>query len=370
MGNISSVVDCAVNPLHSVDDEGDEFADLKVIENAVPLRDSRIWQLQHEFYDTAGARAWTDSVVPLFATSNSFIAKAYAKMIFGVLRDVFTTDMLADASRFEPVYIVEVGAGHGKLGYLIVEALLRLRAFLPQGPADALPFKYILTDRSASCVTAMREHPSIRQFIEQGAIDVAVWDAEAGGPLLLQESGAQLAPGTLRHPVVAVCNYLFNSLKQDAFRFRAGMTEQALVSVLLPSSAKPADAVPRMQVRWKYAQVERAGRRPVAQIGAQQTTETGAASHPNESQQTVDPYADDPTLAGIVDAYSKSAVITEGASSSILIPIGAIAAIKHLRAFAAEKLVVLCSDKGNLTLDSLKGAKDPHIAVHGVSTPV
>ena len=37
------------------------------------------------------------------------------------------------ANKDEPIYIVEVGAGHGKLGFLILNHLAELAEFMPQG---------------------------------------------------------------------------------------------------------------------------------------------------------------------------------------------------------------------------------------------
>ncbi len=63
----------------------------------------------------------------------SFIARAYAKVILGLLKDVLEAPAGAPnrGDPAHPVYIVEVGAGHGRFGYLVVQALLDLKAFLP-----------------------------------------------------------------------------------------------------------------------------------------------------------------------------------------------------------------------------------------------
>lgn len=40
-----------------------------------------------------------------------------------------------DANKEEPIYIVELGAGHGKLGFLILNHLAQLSEFMPEGIA-------------------------------------------------------------------------------------------------------------------------------------------------------------------------------------------------------------------------------------------
>lgn len=38
-----------------------------------------------------------------------------------------------DAKKDKPIYIIEVGAGHGKLGFLILNHLEELSEFMPEG---------------------------------------------------------------------------------------------------------------------------------------------------------------------------------------------------------------------------------------------
>lgn len=157
MGNVSSIFDCAVNPLTPA--TAGEDVDLSegpprpvAIEPATPLRDSLLWRLQRTYYEAQGVQAWSSGAVPHFVTTNAFIAKAYAKVILGLLRDTYGVLPVAgaasgsSASSAAPVHVIELGAGHGKLGYLIVETLLRYRSFYPpSGVASGVPFKYIMT---------------------------------------------------------------------------------------------------------------------------------------------------------------------------------------------------------------------------------
>ena len=43
-----------------------------------------------------------------------------------------------DAKKDKPIYIVEVGAGHGKLGFLILNHLEELAEFMPEGKGSRL----------------------------------------------------------------------------------------------------------------------------------------------------------------------------------------------------------------------------------------
>lgn len=95
--------------------------------NGQRLQDSLLWKMQATFYAQHNIKAWSDKIVPNFVTTNSFVGRAYANFIMGVLRDLFESDAGRRGDAREPVYIVEVGAGHGKLGYLILQALVSMK---------------------------------------------------------------------------------------------------------------------------------------------------------------------------------------------------------------------------------------------------
>ncbi|CAN0082126.1 unnamed protein product [Ectocarpus sp. 6 AP-2014] len=290
------------------------------LEEAVPLRDSIMWKLQREYYTAHHVQCWEKMVVPCFVTSNSFIARAYARILVGFMRDWFLFSGRADQS--EPLLILEIGAGHGKFSCLVLQHLLEMREFLPtlapkdgrtrierQGgevnapghnetsggsggtvgetadqdsrtattdgatavpdegerrpegakrngtaasrqesetvgdrsagsskaedkgaqawkgseAADGLPFRYVVTDVAQGTLDYVRHHPSMQGFLKKGVLEVALLDAEDPSPpstLLLQVSGQVVDLKSAKNPVATVCNYVFDSLLQDAFRLK------------------------------------------------------------------------------------------------------------------------------------------------------
>ena len=72
-------------------------------------------------------------------THTSFIGRAYAKVMLGLMRDVLDAPGggRLNADKSQPLYIVEVGAGHGKFSHAVVESLLRMKEFLP--PLTCVP---------------------------------------------------------------------------------------------------------------------------------------------------------------------------------------------------------------------------------------
>lgn len=123
-------------------------------------------------------------------------------------------------------------------------------------------FKYVITDFSHANFGFWMNHPRLQELFTLGIIDFAVFDAEASkgrvggvrpgqaeeeeegrecapgatgesddrpggepgvglwgsGCLRLELSGEEIRPGDLENPVLVVANYVFDSLKQDAFR--------------------------------------------------------------------------------------------------------------------------------------------------------
>lgn len=65
-----------------------ETAALHLLDEAKPLRESLIWQLQSSFYEHLNIKAWSDAIVPSFVTSNAYIALCYARTIVGFIKDV------------------------------------------------------------------------------------------------------------------------------------------------------------------------------------------------------------------------------------------------------------------------------------------
>jgi hypothetical protein len=390
----SSVFDCATNPLDVLPNEGDDssiFSTPSVASSSssvivspsslgydvpTPLRSSSLWTLQRSFYEQHAARAWTDGIVPHFVSSNSFIARAYAKAAIGLLRDIHTA---YNARKEVPpiLTILEVGAGHGKLGYLIVESLLRFRAFLPPRQDGALPFRYVLTDAISENIEAMRLHPSLRDFFASGAVDAGVWNAEEGLddanliPNIQLISGSTLSPSSLNGaPLLVVANYVFNSLRTDAFRVPRGGKgglEQANVTLSstpgsLPIySGREGEALSRTSITWSYSPLL-SGIDPANQCSENLSSQIEQTPLPQV-------YLNDPLLSSMLHAYAQGSGL-RSYGGSILFPLGAIAATRSLLNLSSGRLVMLVGDKGHSYLGEMTDAgpnpqRDPHMALHG-----
>lgn len=158
-----------------------------------------IWHLQREYFEEEGMKAWNNDQVPQYITSNPVIASAYAEMIFGLLQD-----RANQGNCSEPVFIVELGAGAGRLAYHVLHELCQLRDY---AGISLPPFRYIMTDLAMKNVLAWQEHPALQAFIAEGLLDFARFDAVHDTSLSLAVSGTTIREQELEQPLIIVANY-------------------------------------------------------------------------------------------------------------------------------------------------------------------
>ncbi len=80
-------------------------------------------------------------------------------------------------ARDQPVYIVEIGAGHAKMAFLTLHMLVKMREFFP----NARPFKYIITDFTQANVDFWDKHPPLQKYFDAGLLDMAKFGAWCTG---------------------------------------------------------------------------------------------------------------------------------------------------------------------------------------------
>src|SRR5438105_3960881 len=94
----------------------------QLVEADVCLSQSMLWRLQEEVFTGQGLSAW--DAVPYYITNNPFIAKAYAELVVA-----FLLDCAAGLDPEAPVYIVELAAGIGSLGFYFIKELLQKQQY-------------------------------------------------------------------------------------------------------------------------------------------------------------------------------------------------------------------------------------------------
>jgi hypothetical protein len=301
----------------------------RVLEAGRRLSDSFVWQLQRRFYAERGLAAWRDNVVPHYVTNNPLLAHAYARVILGFLRDCSSVGASPRLDPSQPIYILELGTGAGRLAFHLARLLGPL---LRSARLGALRFRYVATDFCEGNLRELQAHPQLAPLIADGTLDLACLDLERDEPLLLRSSGETLRPGSLVNPMIVVANYVFDGLPQDCFYIQDGRLHDCLVTVSAPIDHPDLDDPALLGcLTLSYE------RRPL--VGA--------------------PYGDG-ALDSILAEYERRLVDT-----AVLFPRVALTALRRLGAWAGGRMLVLAADKGSAREDTLLNQPEPGLVVHG-----
>jgi len=289
------------------------------------LSRSLLWRLQRRFFERRGARAWSDGVVPHWITSNPYLAEAYGRVLLGFVRD-----WRAAIDPARPLYIIELGAGSGRLAFHVLRHLERLGA----GPAlRGLDLRYVLTDFAEANLAAYRAHPALAPWLASGRLDLARFDAEHDDAITLERARVTLAPGTAQNPIAVLANYVFDGLPLDCFSVADGRLHEWLVS--LGSEQPEADLEdPDILARARLAYEQRA-------------LDPGA-------------YYGDPALDEILEEHRERLPGT-----AFTFPASSLQCLARLSALAGGRMLVLSTDKGEVREEALRGQVGPDITVHG-----
>lgn len=184
------------------------------LEGRTPFSESLIWELNRTYYQKKGLESWRDGTVPHQHTSNALVGKTYAELILAFLKD-----LAAKGKIQEKVYILELGAGHGRLAFHILQHLTRI---MEEADLVLPPFCYVLSDIIEDSLQFFQQHAQFQTYFEQGILDVAYFDAIGTKSIELRYAGHTISAQNLKQPLVALANYFFDSLPNDLFHFEQG----------------------------------------------------------------------------------------------------------------------------------------------------
>lgn len=304
-----------------------------VIEQETRLSQSLLWTAQRRFFARQGIDAWRSGTVPYYVTNNPALARAYAEVTLGFLRDLVAQGAQFDAAA--PFTVIELGAGSGRFAFFFVT---QFRALLALSPFAAVPFRYVMTDFTQSNLAFWRAHDALAPLREAGVLDAALFDAECDERLRLEGAATTLSPGALAHPPVVVANYVFDGISQDAFSFRDGAILDHRISL---SADRPAPDLDDPEA--------------IARL------ECSYSDHPLEGT----PYAE-PLYNAILDDYAQSLDDT-----TLLFPSGALRCLDRLARLGDGRLLLLTADRGEQRDADLGREHGIGMAVHGsFSLPV
>ncbi|MFC1705673.1 hypothetical protein ACFL59_02490 [Planctomycetota bacterium] len=297
----------------------------RIVEAGKRLSESLLWDMQRRFYKDMGIDAWRGGFVPSLASSNALVARAYVDAILGYVKD-----SCSPSGTDEPVYVVELGSGTGRLAFLILRALDRLRK-IGIVPKD-FRLKYVMTDMAEPLVQFWRSHAPLRPFVEAGCLDFARWAHEEGPRIELRESGEVLDEKKAVNGIVVIANYVFDSMKADAFHVKDGALYESRVSVIQSDSDSEGSAGNNLSaLSCKFA------------------------DHPVPGD-----YYEDIELNHLLGAYKR--ILRDG---SVLLPVGAVKCLQSLLSISDGRMLLLSADKGEAHPSAFTEVWDWMYTIHG-----
>lgn len=294
------------------------------------LSASPLWAEQRRFFLENGVSAWAAGTVPHYITNNPRLAGSYAELVAAWIADGQRGSEGSLTAAPRNVYLVELGSGSGRFAYHF------LRQFLPlhrESAARHVRFTYVLTDFAEPVVDFWLSHAAFEEFFSEGHLDVASFDVESPDALRLRFSGevvGERSPGT---EIVVVANYLFDSIRQDAF----GVSGGALHEIVGPLAEHPREPGPTLNVL------------------------DGADTRLTVGDPVVLPYYGDDEL----DRALASCGADTAEGRRFLFPVSAARCIQYFRRVTDRALLVLAADRGSAAALEADGGGDLGFSSHG-----
>ena len=331
------------------------------------------------------------------------LSDACWQVILEFMHDWFRDDN-PEADPSEPLYIVEAGAGLGKLAFLIVRELLAAREFYPEMCGGETLFRYVLTDCAPQNLAFWDGHDQLKPLFDLGVLDAALVDASVpglGGEIRLTHSGDVISPGSpVRNPIFCICNYVINALPYDAFQIRPDgriymASCAARTSVADPLAAadededtdddgeegggyhghggislKPHEIIQGLDCEWSYTPVHGDEFEPL--FGNNKMLNAIPEAYRQLMQHGKREASKKGAEAGALGAASASGggdFKQPGSdfSASFSVPSAGIMMLQSLaRMVSGRRLAVLVGDKGYTRLSEMRSVlRNPHLARHG-----
>jgi tetratricopeptide (TPR) repeat protein len=299
------------------------------IEKNKRLTDSALWELQHLAYTQFGPDAWGKKGVPFYLTSNPLIAKQFSACIVGFLRDLNEKGSL---EKTEPFYIFYLGAGSGRLGFLILKTLIPdIREVI----SPDLKICYVMTDMVENNLEFLEKHAYLREFIESSNLDFAYYHHSHSSPLELRRKGV-LDEKSVVNPIALVCTYYFDTVPQDLFRAKDGKLEEGRITLTLPTGSKidrkklSPEMISTLESTFDYI--------PIVESAY---------------------YAESPEINSLLHEYVKLFNNTP-----FLFPIGGLRSIQYFSTLSKGRLLLLAGDQGVSTEAQVREWGEPKIFKH------
>ncbi|MCP4265693.1 MAG: tetratricopeptide repeat protein [Candidatus Brocadiaceae bacterium] len=302
---------------------------MHIFDKSKRLSDSLLWEYQRSFFEQRGVKAWEAGVVPFYITSNPFIANCYAEVTIG-----FILDHVARGKYYKdyPFYVVEIGTGSGKFSYHCMSRIFGLQKEYDLTDVDIC---YVMTDFTASNIAFWTEHPKFSEYLKNGQLDFAIFDLTAENDVILQNRKTILGPETVKNPIIAYGNYLFDSTQHDIYQVKDKKIKEGRVTLRTKDTPNPDMS---------------AGNRP------ERVEDIDVSVDYHEMSDDV---LSNPLLEKILNEYA-----TNLRQASVLIPTSAFRCFDALRKISEGRLLFIGSDNGYCYLNEIEGRTTPGLTMH------
>ena len=297
------------------------------LQQATCFSQSRLWQLQRDYFADKGIDAWRSGEVPHYISSNPVMGKTYAELVLAFLRD-----LALKGQTTQTVYLLELGAGHGRLCYHFFK---HFEKYYQQSALTLPPFCYVLSDFTPSNVDYWQTHPRLQPYLAQGWLDFAVFDVLDSSEIELRQRAITLGAGCLNQPLMVIANYFFDSIPQALFQLENGQMSQCLLALLGDSESaqmSTVELIETIELQYSYQLL----------------------------QENTDFYANEPVLNELLSIYRDNLKQTH-----LLLPHQGIRVLQRLKKWSDQGLLLLTADKGEHHLTHLDYRGAPKLDTHG-----
>src|SRR3990167_1525443 len=288
------------------------------IETNIRFSASRLWRDQKKYYDEKGIDAWEDDV-PFYITSNPFIARAYAETAISFMQDWLQQEK-NNAVGAEPFYILELGSGTGQFSFYFLKSFLEIQKTLQ---LEHIRIRYVMSDVTSKSFDFWEKHAAFQPYLVAGILDFAVLDLYDANNILLHRAQKNLAD--IKHPLIIIANYLFDSIATDVFTVEDGKLYESKVTVKMPEGA---ENLKKAKVSYREFPIK-------------------------------DNYYHN-KFDTLLFAYEKKLIDTH-----FQFPIASLQALNQLKSLSQNRFLLLTSDKGCARIEELDHSDYPELDFHG-----
>lgn len=283
---------------------------------------SKLWDLNAAYYNEHGVEAWSKGAIPHQMSSNSMVGKTYAELILGYLKDLAFKEQVA-----ETVYIIELGAGHGRLAYHILKHLDRLIDLVHM---EVPKYCYVLTDIVEDDLDFFCNHPQFEDYFKNGYLDVSYFNAGDTVELVLRKCGKTIIKNSLNQSTVVIANYFFDSIPTDLFQIKGNEVLECQIGLQnLNGEVQEIGSIENIKIEYKKTKAS-------------------------------DNYYSNSIYNDIVQSYKP---LFE--DSHIYFPNVGFDCLNRINDFSSKGMMLLSIDKGIHDLIEMKKIEEPELVIHG-----